>query len=86
MLSLECKHWLFEVFAIEMCTQGMEWNLLYVLQISKPHTFQELTTKVHDIEEMLANSRSNSFGFANSKKDKVEFRRNVNFSTTQLWR
>jgi len=38
-LSLECKDCLFEAFAVEMCAQGMEWDLSYVLQMSKPRTF-----------------------------------------------
>jgi len=29
-LSLECKDRLSEVSAVEMCAQGMEWDLLYV--------------------------------------------------------
>ena len=35
---------------MEMCTQGMAWDLLYVLQMSKPWTFQELATKAHDMD------------------------------------
>ena len=42
-LGLECKDRLTEASAVEMCTQGMEWDLLYVLQMSKPRTFQELS-------------------------------------------
>jgi len=38
-LSLECKDRLCETSAIEMCTQGMHWDLLYVLQMSKPRNF-----------------------------------------------
>jgi len=49
-LSLECKDKLFKVSALEMCTQGMAWDLLYVLEMSKPQTFQELATKTHDME------------------------------------
>jgi len=30
-LSLECKDRLFEASAMEMCTQGMVWDLLYAL-------------------------------------------------------
>jgi len=30
-LSLECKDKLTEASAMEMCTQGMAWDLLYVL-------------------------------------------------------
>ena len=56
-LSLECTERLSEVSAVEMCAQGMEWDLLYVLQMSKPKTFQELATKAHDMEIMIASRR-----------------------------
>ena len=42
--------------------------------------FQELATKVHAVEEMIANCRDNSFSFLESKKDKAKFGRNVYFS------
>ena len=29
-LSLKCKDWLAEPSAVEMCTYGMAWELLYV--------------------------------------------------------
>jgi len=32
----------------------MEWDILYALQVSKPKTFQELTTRAHDIEVTIA--------------------------------
>ena len=63
-----------------MCTQGMPWNLLYVLQISKRRTFQELATKAHDMEVMIASRCDNSFYSIESRKEKVEFKKNVNFS------
>jgi len=31
LLNLECKDRLSEPSAVEMCAQGMEWDLLYVL-------------------------------------------------------
>ncbi|KAA0044954.1 ty3-gypsy retrotransposon protein [Cucumis melo var. makuwa] len=31
-LSLDCKDKLTELSAVEMCTQGMHWELLYILQ------------------------------------------------------
>jgi len=34
-LSLECKDRLSEASVVEVCTQGMHWDLLYVLQMSK---------------------------------------------------
>ena len=43
-LSLKCKDHLPESAAVEMCAQGVEWNILYALQVNKPKTFQELAT------------------------------------------
>jgi len=59
---------------------GHEWGLLHVLQMSQPQTFQELATKVHDMEVTIVDRRGNSFDFAESKKDKAKFKRNVKFS------
>jgi len=33
----------------------MEWDLLYILQMIQPRTFQELTTKAHDMKMTIAN-------------------------------
>ncbi|KAA0041873.1 retrotransposon gag protein [Cucumis melo var. makuwa] len=49
-LSLDCKDKLTELFAVEMCTQGMHWKLLYILQGIKPHTFEELATRTYDMK------------------------------------
>jgi len=38
-LSLECNDHFTEASVVEMCAQGMELDLLYVLQMSKPRTF-----------------------------------------------
>ena len=58
----------------------MGWDLLDVLQMSKPRTFQELITKAHDMEVTIANRHGNSFYFIELKKDKVESEKNVKFS------
>jgi len=58
-----------------MCAQGMEWDLLYVLQMSKPRTFQELATKVHDMEMTIANRRSKPPSSYEFKKDKGEIKK-----------
>ncbi|KAI5333409.1 hypothetical protein L3X38_023540 [Prunus dulcis] len=39
----------------QMCIQCMHWGLLYILQGIKPRTFEELTTRAHDIELSIAN-------------------------------
>jgi len=50
MFSLKCKDHLSESLAVKMCAQGMDWDILYALQVNKPKAFQELATRAHDIE------------------------------------
>jgi len=75
-LGLKCKDRLTEASAVEMCAQGMEWDLLCVLQMSKPRTFQELATKAHDMEMAIASCRGKSSSLPDSRKDKGEFKKN----------
>ncbi|KAA0056791.1 ty3-gypsy retrotransposon protein [Cucumis melo var. makuwa] len=49
-LRLDCKDRLTELSAVEMCTQGMHWGLLYILRGIKRCTFEELATRAHDME------------------------------------
>ncbi|KAL0284393.1 UNVERIFIED_CONTAM: hypothetical protein Sangu_2473500 [Sesamum angustifolium] len=49
-LSLNCKDRLSEASAIEMCIQGMHWELCYILQAIKPKAFEELAIRGHGIE------------------------------------
>ena len=65
-LSLEYKDWLSKVSTVEMCIQSTAWDLLYVLQMSKPW--------------IIANRRDNSFSVVESKKDRAEFEKNAKFS------
>ena len=53
-LSLNCKDQLSKVSAIEICIQGMNWAISYILQGIKPKTFEELATDAHDMELSIA--------------------------------
>ena len=80
-LSLKCKDHLPESSAVEMSAQGMDWDILYALQVNKPTTFQKLATRAHDIEltiahygrrlqddESMAPPRNTSFKLKDSKE------------------
>ncbi|KAA0035943.1 ty3-gypsy retrotransposon protein [Cucumis melo var. makuwa] len=71
-LSLDCKDRLTELSAVEMCTQGMHWGLLYILQGIKPRTFEELATRTHDIELSIASRGTKDFPVPEVRKDKKE--------------
>ncbi|KAL0462780.1 UNVERIFIED_CONTAM: hypothetical protein Slati_0165600 [Sesamum latifolium] len=45
-----CKDTLSKISAVELCIQGMHWELCYILQAIKPKTFGELATRAHGIE------------------------------------
>jgi len=51
---LKCKDHLSESSAVEMCARGMDWDILYALQVNKPKTFQELATRAHEMELTIA--------------------------------
>ncbi|KAA0051630.1 ty3-gypsy retrotransposon protein [Cucumis melo var. makuwa] len=71
-LSLDYKDRLTELSAAEMCTQGMHWGFLYILQEIKPRTFEELTTRAHDIELTIASRGTKDFPVPEVRKDKKE--------------
>jgi len=50
------------------------------LALHPAQTFEELATKTHDINITIANHCGSSFGSVESKKDKVQFKKNVEFS------
>ncbi|XP_021860377.2 uncharacterized protein [Spinacia oleracea] len=59
-LSLQCKDHLHETSAIDMCIQGMDWDLVYILQGIRPRTIQDLATRAHEMENSLANHEEKS--------------------------
>ncbi|KAM1396457.1 hypothetical protein ACFX2I_014150 [Malus domestica] len=69
-LSLDCKDRLSETSSIEMCVQGMQWGLQYILQGIKPRTFEELATRAHDMELSIAHHGKKE-PIANYKNDKA---------------
>ncbi|KAA0031754.1 ty3-gypsy retrotransposon protein [Cucumis melo var. makuwa] len=58
--------------AVEMCTQGMHWGLLYILQGIKPRTFEQLATRAHDMELSIANRGNNDLLVLEVRKEKKE--------------
>ncbi|XP_038904526.1 uncharacterized protein LOC120090905 [Benincasa hispida] len=69
-LSLDCKDRLTELSTVEMCTQGMHCEFLYILQGIKPRTFEELATRAHDMELSIVNRRTRDFLNHDPRKDK----------------
>ncbi|KAM1358731.1 hypothetical protein ACFX15_044968 [Malus domestica] len=69
-LSLDCKDRLSEISSIEMCVQGMQWGLHYILQGIKPRTFEELATRAHNMELSIAHHGKKD-PITDFKKDKV---------------
>ena len=55
-------------------------GLAYVLQISKPRTFQELATKAHDMEMAISNHRCKSSSSYEFKKKKGETKKSYKSS------
>jgi len=78
--SLEYKDRLSESSAVKMCAQGMEWDLLYVLQISKPRTFQELTTNMYNMDMTIVNYRGKASPTFEARKEKGDSKKNFKFS------
>ena len=71
-LSLDCKDRLTKMFAVEMCTQDMHWELLYILQGIKPRTFEELVTRAYDMELSITHGGVKNFLVQKMMSDKNE--------------
>ncbi|KAL9224851.1 hypothetical protein vseg_000846 [Gypsophila vaccaria] len=75
-LSLECKEHLSETSVVEMCINGMDWDLLYILNGIKPRSFQELATRAQNMEITIKGhnkSRSSSSkAYANMNNNHVD--------------
>ncbi|KAK4409025.1 hypothetical protein Sango_0483500 [Sesamum angolense] len=70
-LSLNCKDRLSEASVIEMCIQGMHWELCYIFQAIKPKTFEELATRAHGIE-MSFNCKEDEYSVDPNDDDELE--------------
>ena len=71
-LSLDCKDRLTEMSVVEMCTQGMHWELLYILQGIKPRMFEELVTRAHDMELSITRRGAKDFLVPKMRSNKNE--------------
>ncbi|KAM1718122.1 hypothetical protein ACFX11_025875 [Malus domestica] len=69
-LSLDYKDRLSEISSIEMCIQGMQLGLHYILQGIKRRTFEELVTRAHNMELSIAHHGKKE-SITDFKKDKV---------------
>ncbi|KAL9239006.1 hypothetical protein vseg_013365 [Gypsophila vaccaria] len=69
-LGLECKERLSESSVVEICINGMNWELLYILSGIKPQNFQELATRAYDMEITInaRNKGSTSYFKARERK------------------
>ena len=75
-LSLDCKNRLSEISAVKMCIQRMHWGLLYILQRIKSRTFEELSTRAHDMELSISSHGNTKPLVPKERKERQEIRKN----------
>ena len=66
--SLNCNNRLSESSAIEMCIQEMHWDLLNILQGIKTKSFEDLSTRAHDMELSMSSAGKDMTIVHNSRK------------------
>ncbi|KAH9613451.1 hypothetical protein KSS87_000902 [Heliosperma pusillum] len=74
-LSLECKDRLSETSAVGMCINGMNWDLLYILNGIKPKSFHKLATRAHDMEITVNARNKTKSSSSKAISEKKEFKK-----------
>ena len=62
-----------------MCTKDMHWELLYILQETKFRTFEEFSTRFHDMELSIDNKGAKYFLVKKFRSDnnKIDGTKNI---------
>ncbi|KAA0051508.1 ty3-gypsy retrotransposon protein [Cucumis melo var. makuwa] len=69
-LEKEFLNRFYSIRPVELCTQGMHWGCLYILQGIKSRTFEELATRAHDMELSIVSRGTKDFPVPEIRKDK----------------
>ncbi|GAV62216.1 LOW QUALITY PROTEIN: hypothetical protein CFOL_v3_05740 [Cephalotus follicularis] len=68
-IVLNCKECISEASSIDIRVHGMHWGLLYSIKSNMPHSFEELSTRAHDVELKIARHGSHFPKKKELKKD-----------------
>jgi hypothetical protein len=71
-LSLNCRDRLTNTSALDMCIQRMHWGLRYILKGIKPKSFEELATRVYDMELSITEIESSSLPMQEPMRNKLK--------------